>query len=212
MIAIIDYGMGNLHSVHNALKSMGFDSIVTSDKNDIYRAKGVILPGVGAFPDCMDNLKKLGLIEVIKEIILKKPFLGICLGLQLLFQESEEFGPVEGLKVFNGKVKKFPDDMKVHDERLKIPHMGWNTIKIKAETPFLKGIPDNTYFYFVHSYYVVCEDNLVSTITDYGISFVSSIYWEDTLFACQFHPEKSQKYGLKILENFANISNGRNLS
>ena len=212
MIAIVDYGMGNLYSVHNALKSMGYDSIITSEKNDIYNAKGVILPGVGAFPDCMNNLIKLGLIEIIKDIIFKKPFLGICLGLQLLFQESEEFGPVEGLKIFNGKVKKFSDNMKVNDERLKIPHMGWNSIKIKTETPFLKGVPDNAYFYFVHSYYVECEENLVSTITDYGINFVSSIYWEDTLFACQFHPEKSQKYGLKILENFANIVFGRKLS
>ncbi len=212
MIAIVDYGMGNLYSVHNALKSMGYDSIITSEKNDIYNAKGVILPGVGAFPDCMNNLIKLGLIEIIKDIIFKKPFLGICLGLQLLFQESEEFGPVEGLKIFNGIVKKFSDNMKVNDERLKIPHMGWNSIKIKTETPFLKGVPDNAYFYFVHSYYVECEENLVSTITDYGINFVSSIYWEDTLFACQFHPEKSQKYGLKILENFANIVFGRKLS
>lgn len=212
MIAIIDYGMGNLYSVHNALRTMGFDSIITSDKNDIYKAKGVILPGVGAFPDCMDNLRKLGLIEIIREIVFEKPFLGICLGLQLLFQESDEFGPVEGLKIFNGKVKRFSDNMKVNGIKLKIPHMGWNSITIKAETPFLKGVPDNTYFYFVHSYYVECEDNLVSTTTDYGINFVSSIYWKDTFFACQFHPEKSQKYGLKILENFAKIAIGRNLS
>jgi len=212
MISIIDYGMGNLHSVHNALKTMGFDSIITSNKSDIYKSEGVILPGVGAYPDCMNNLIKLGLKEVINDIIFKKPFLGICLGLQLLFQESEEFGPVEGLKIFDGKVKKFPDHMKVNDERLKIPHMGWNTVSIKKETPFLKGIPDNTYFYFVHSYYVDCEDKLVSTVTNYGIKFVSSICWEDTLFACQFHPEKSQKYGLKILENFANIAYGRKIS
>ncbi|MCX7770102.1 MAG: imidazole glycerol phosphate synthase subunit HisH [Proteobacteria bacterium] len=211
MISIIDYGMGNLHSVYNALKTMGFDAVVTSEKEDIYKSKGVILPGVGAFPDCMNNLKKLGLTNVIKEIIFKKPFLGICLGLQLLFKESEEFGPAEGLGIFQGRVRKFPENMKINNEKLKIPHMGWNKISKKSDTPFLKGIPDNTYFYFVHSFYVECDDNLIATTTYYGINFVSSIYWQDTLFACQFHPEKSQKYGLKILENFANIAYGRNI-
>lgn len=212
MIAIIDYGMGNLHSVHNALKSLGFESKITSEKKDIYNAKGVILPGVGAFPDCVKNLEKLGLVETVKDIVFKKPFLGICLGLQLLFLESEEFGPTEGLKIFKGKVRRFPENMKLNDEVLKIPHMGWNTISIKAETPFLTNIPDNAYFYFVHSFYVEVQDlSIVATTTNYHIDFVSSIYYGDTLFACQFHPEKSQKHGLKILENFGNIAYGRNL-
>ncbi len=212
MIAIIDYGMGNLHSVHNALKTLGFDSIITSEKETIYKAKGIVLPGVGAFPDCMGNLKKLKLIDVIKDIVFKKPFLGICLGLQLLFEQSEEFGPVEGMNIFHGKVKRFPSGLECNGEKLKIPHMGWNVAKIKGHTPFLKNIPEETYFYFVHSYYVETQADIIATETFYGINFVSSIYWQDTLFACQFHPEKSQKYGLKILENFGNIAYGRNLT
>lgn len=211
MIAVIDYGMGNLESVSNALKMLGFDPIVTSSKSDLYNAKGVVLPGVGAFPDCMKNLINLGLHEVIRDIIFKKPFLGICLGLQLLFEESEEFGPVEGLKILPGKVKRFPSALMKDKERLKIPHMGWNIVSKKSDTPFLMGIPDKSYFYFVHSYYVETDSKYVATTTEYGIEFTSSIFNGDTLFACQFHPEKSQNTGLKLLQNFGNITYGRKL-
>lgn len=204
MIAIIDYGMGNLKSVNNALKALGIESKITSNVDDIYKADGIILPGVGAFPVCMENLKKLNLIEPIKELAFKKPFLGICLGLQLLFEESEEFGPVKGLGIFPGKVKRFPENMYYEGEKLKIPHMGWSEIKKVKETPFLDGIKDNSFFYFVHSYYVETEKSLVATTTFYGIDFISSVSFGN-LFACQFHPEKSQYLGLKILENFSKI-------
>jgi len=206
MIAIIDYGMGNLQSVHNAFKSLSVESKISSLADDIYNADGVILPGVGAFPICMENLRKLGLIEPIKEVVLKKPFLGICLGLQLLFEESEEYGPVKGLGIFPGKVKRFPEKLSYGDEKLKIPHMGWSEVRKIKETPFLDGIADNSFFYFVHSYYVETEESLISTKTFYGIDFVSSISYGN-LFACQFHPEKSQSLGLKVLENFSNLIN-----
>lgn len=207
MIAIVDYGMGNLESVSKALKHLGFDVIVTSSVDEIKSSDGVVLPGVGAFPDCMANLEKLGLIEIVKYSAINKPFLGICLGLQLLFEESEEFGSHAGLSIFKGRVKRFKDDMIVEGERLKIPHMGWNSIKIKKNTPFLDGIDDGSYFYFVHSYYVETEDSLVATETFYGVNFASSIA-KDNLFACQFHPEKSQRLGLKLLENFGLITKG----
>lgn len=201
MIAVIDYGMGNLESVSKALKHLGFDVVVTSNIEEIVSADGVILPGVGAFPDCINNLEKLNLIEVIADSAKSKPFLGICLGLQLLFEKSEEFGIHKGLGVFPGCVKKFSENMFFEGQKLKIPHMGWNSIKIKKETPLLSGIDDNSYFYFVHSYYVETEAELVATETFYGINFVSSIA-TGNLFACQFHPEKSQKLGLKLLANF----------
>jgi len=176
MIAIIDYGMGNL----------------------ILSARGVVLPGVGAFSACMENLGKFGLTEPIRQIVRnKKPFLGICLGFQLLFSESEEFGKQKGLDLFAGKVVGFHAD-----ENLKVPHMGWNRIEKKTDSPFLEGISNGDYVYFVHSFYVVPDDrSIVATTTDYGDSFVSSIA-TDRLFACQFHPEKSQELGLRILANF----------
>jgi len=207
MIAIVDYGMGNLESVSKALKHLGFDVVVTSNVADIKAADGVVLPGVGAFPDCMANLEKLGLTNVVKDAAINKPFLGICLGLQLLFEESEEFGKHKGLSVFKGRVKKFQDNMVVDGEKLKIPHMGWNSIKIKKTTPFLDGIKDDSYFYFVHSYYVETGEDLVATETSYGINFVSSVA-KGRLFACQFHPEKSQRLGLKLLENFGLLVKG----
>lgn len=207
MIAVIDYGMGNLESVSKALKHLGFDVTVTSDREKITKADGVILPGVGAFADCIANLTRFGLIDVVKASTQNKPFLGICLGLQLLFEESEEFGIHKGLAVFKGKVKKFPDNMTDGAEKLKIPHMGWNSIKIKKQTPFLTGIDDGSYFYFVHSYYVETEKELVATETFYGINFTSAVT-KGNLFACQFHPEKSQKVGLKLLENFGRIVKG----
>jgi glutamine amidotransferase len=198
MIAIIDYGMGNLRSVQKGFERIGFEAVVTRDVSQILAARGVVLPGVGAFSACMENLGKFELIEPICRIVReKKPFLGICLGFQLLFSESEEFGKQKGLDLFPGKVVGF------HAEKdLKVPHMGWNRIEKKTDSPFLEGIADGDYVYFVHSFYVVPQDrSLVATTTDYGSTFVSSIS-TDRLFACQFHPEKSQELGLRILANF----------
>jgi imidazole glycerol-phosphate synthase subunit HisH len=198
MIAIIDYGMGNLRSVQKGLERVGFDAVVTRDVGQIQSARGVVLPGVGAFSACMANLGKFGLIEPIRDLVRQqRPFLGICLGFQLLFTESEEFGRQKGLDLFAGKVVGFHAD-----KALKVPHMGWNCIEKKRESPFLEGISSGDYVYFVHSFYVVPEDgSVVATTTDYGESFVSSIATE-RLFACQFHPEKSQELGLRILANF----------
>jgi len=198
MIAIIDYGMGNLRSVQKGLERVGFEAIVTREVGQIHSARGIVLPGVGAFSACMENLQKLGLIEPIREILREgKPFLGICLGFQLLFSESEEFGRQKGLDIFPGKVVGFHAG-----ENLKVPHMGWNRIDMRQESPFLDGITSGDYVYFVHSFYVVPEQSsLIATTTDYGQSFVSSIA-TDRLFACQFHPEKSQELGLRILANF----------
>ncbi len=204
-IAIIDYGMGNLRSVQKGLERVGCVARVTRDPHEIVSAQGVVLPGVGAFNACMENLRRFGLVGPIQEVVRqRKPFLGICLGLQLLFTESEEFGPQRGLDLFPGKVMGF------HPENgLKVPHMGWNTVTIKRETPFLEGLSDGDYLYFVHSYYVIPEDaSVVATTTTYGSSFVSSVA-TDHLFACQFHPEKSQKIGLRILSNFARFVEGR---
>ena len=201
-IAIIDYGMGNLRSVQKGLERVGCKAQVTREPRQIVSARGVVLPGVGAFSACMENLRRFGLVEAIREVVLqRKPFLGICLGFQLLFTESEEFGPQKGLDLFPGKVVGF------HPQNgLKVPHMGWNRIVKKKESPFLQGISDGDYLYFVHSYYVTPADvSVVATTTTYGTSFVSSIA-TDHLFACQFHPEKSQKIGLRILENFARFA------
>ncbi len=201
-IAIIDYGMGNLRSVQKGLERVGCKAQVTREPQQIVSARGVVLPGVGAFSACMENLRRFGLVEAIREVVLqRKPFLGICLGFQLLFTESEEFGPQKGLDLFPGKVVGF------HPQNgLKVPHMGWNRIVKKKESPFLQGITDGDYLYFVHSYYVTPADmSVVATTTTYGTSFVSSIA-TDHLFACQFHPEKSQKIGLRILDNFARFA------
>ena len=201
-IAIIDYGMGNLRSVQKGLERVGCKDQVTREPQQIVSARGVVLPGVGAFSACMENLRRFGLVEAIREVVLqRKPFLGICLGFQLLFTESEEFGPQKGLDLFPGKVVGF------HPQNgLKVPHMGWNRIVKKKESPFLQGITDGDYLYFVHSYYVTPADvSVVATTTTYGTSFVSSIA-TDHLFACQFHPEKSQKIGLRILDNFARFA------
>ena len=203
MIAIIDYGMGNLRSVQKGLERTGCEAVVTRDIGRIQSARGVVLPGVGAFSACMENLKKFGLIEPTRDIVRqKKPFLGICLGFQLLFSESEEFGMQKGLDLFSGKVVGFQPR-----KNFKVPHMGWNRLEKKMQTPFLEGLSSGDYVYFVHSFYVVPNDpSIVATTTDYGESFVSSIA-TDTLFACQFHPEKSQELGLRILANFARFAN-----
>ncbi len=206
MIAIIDYGMGNLRSVQKAFERIGHSAVVTRDKKIINDADKIVLPGVGAFPDCMKNLADLGLIEpIIKGVEAGKPFLGICLGLQLLFTESEEFGTHKGLDIIKGRVIRFPEGLSSNGTRLKIPHMGWNEIRMKKKTPVLDGIPEGSYLYFVHSYYVVPQDkDIIATTTYYGVEFVSSI-WKDNIFACQFHPEKSQQAGLKILVNFGGL-------
>ena len=206
MIAVIDYNMGNVRSVEKGFQRIGMDAIVTRDPGVIRDATHVVLPGVGAFRDCMDNLERFGLIDVIRDGIESgKPFLGICLGLQVLFEESHEFGIHRGLSIIKGKVVRFPSDMEVDGERLKVPHMGWNQINIKKPSPLLTGIDDGTYFYFVHSYYCVPdEDEVVITTSSYGVEFVSTIS-RDNIFACQFHPEKSQKVGLRLLKNFAGM-------
>jgi glutamine amidotransferase len=198
MIAIVDYGMGNLRSVQKGFARVGYEAEVTRDVGRIAAARGVVLPGVGAFHACMENLARFGLVEPIRNVIVKKkPFLGICLGFQLLFSESEEFGRQKGLELFPGKVVGFHPD-----NGLKVPHMGWNRIEKKKESPFLEGLSSGDYVYFVHSFYVVPEtSSLIATTTDYAGTFASSIA-TDRLFACQFHPEKSQELGLRILANF----------
>ena len=201
--------MGNLRSVQKALEFVGAKVIVTHDPDLILNADSVVLPGVGAFKDCMANLKKLKLIDPIRKFIDGgKPFLGICLGLQVLFEESEEYGPVAGLGILPGKVVKFIDgslDAK-NGPLIKIPHMGWNEIKVKKDSPLFAGVGDAPYFYFVHSYYVVPEDqNMIATVTNYGVEFVSGIQHKN-IYAFQFHPEKSQTLGLSILERFSNLN------
>jgi imidazole glycerol-phosphate synthase subunit HisH len=198
-IVIIDYGMGNLRNVQKGFEWVGFEAKVTRSKKEIEGASAIVLPGVGAFKDCMENLERYGLIEPLLQSIGKgKPYLGICLGLQILLSESEEFGFQKGLDLVKGKVVKF-----VPDPEHKVPHMGWNTVEIEKEAPMLQGIESGDFFYFVHSYYVTPDETQwISTFTTYDKRFVSSI-WKENIFATQFHPEKSQKKGLKILENFA---------
>jgi imidazole glycerol-phosphate synthase subunit HisH len=202
MIAIVDYGMGNLHSVQKAFERLGHAAEITRDAGAILGADGVVLPGVGAFNACMENLKRYDLVVPMRDVVAqKKPFLGICLGFQLLFTESEEFGPQKGLDIFPGRVVGFRPS-----NGTKVPHMGWNQLEMKKSTPFLNGIDEGDFVYFVHSFYVVPEDkSLVATTTPYGAPFASSIA-TDHLFACQFHPEKSQTIGLRILGNFARFA------
>jgi len=197
-IVIVDYGMGNLRSVQKAFEKIGFDARLTRNKDEIGRASAIVLPGVGAFKDCMENLEKYGLVEILLRSIEKgKPYLGICLGLQVLFSESEEFGSHKGLDLIKGKVVRF-----VPDPEHKVPHMGWNTIEKEKESSMLQGIESGDFFYFVHSYYVIPDETKwISSFTIYGKPFVSGI-WKENLFATQFHPEKSQQKGLRILENF----------
>ena len=198
--------MGNLRSVQKGFEAVGVKAIVTSDSKKILSARSVVLPGVGAFKACMDNLEKFDLIDTVKQSVQRgKPFLGICLGLQLLFSQAEEFGSVSGLGILKGKVVGFKDAPNSGDP-LKIPHMGWNNVEVKPSHPLFDSVPNQSYFYFVHSYYVVPEDTAtVATTTNYGIEFVSGIHHEN-IHAFQFHPEKSQQLGLTVLKNFSRLS------
>ena len=202
MIAIIDYGMGNLRSVQKALEKVGHAAEITSDPNVVADAERVILPGVGGFRDAIGELKSHGLVEPIKDVIAAgKPFLGICLGLQLLFDISYEDGEYEGLGILSGKVVRF----EVPPE-YKVPHMGWNQAKIARRAPILDGIDEGSHFYFVHSYYVVpTESEVVAIEAEYPEPFCAMV-WRDNLFATQFHPEKSQANGLRLLKNFAELN------
>ena len=203
MITVVDYGVGNLHSVAKALEKVVAETRVTSDWKDVEKSDGVVLPGVGAFKDSMDAMHRSDLAQAIKAYIASgKPFLGVCVGLQMLFAESEEFGISKGLGVFPGRVIKFAYGQKV-------PHMGWNQIKIaKPGNPLLKGLSDGDYLYFVHSYYVAPSNPaIIAAQTNYGIDFTCMV-WEKNVFGTQFHPEKSQVAGLKIYENFKNLVQG----
>lgn len=202
MIALIDYGMGNLGSVHKALLKVGCEVQITSDSAVIESAAGVVLPGVGAFDDCMTNLRQAGVIPAIKVAVeADKPFIGICLGLQVLFGSSEE-GTLPGLGILPGKVVRFKHN-------LKIPQIGWNQIKIHGDVPNLAGVPDGSWTYFVHSYYAEpADESLIATTTDYGYEFCSAVR-RGNLFASQWHPEKSAATGLKVLENFRKIVEGQ---
>jgi len=197
MITIIDYGMGNLRSVEKALQKVGAEVVVSRDPDDIRRADRMVLPGVGAFGDAMANLQKRGLVEVIKEeVAAGKPFLGICLGLDLLFEESDEHGLHQGLGLLPGRVELLPTE-------LKIPQIGWNQVSIRKESGLLEGIPDGSSFYFVHSYAVVPEvESDILCLTEYGCTFVSAVE-RGNIAAFQFHPEKSSSLGLNILRNFS---------
>ena len=200
MIAIVDYGAGNLHSVKNALDFIGAKSVVTSSADVIADADKVILPGVGAFGDAMARLNESSLTESVKRAIADgKPFLGICLGLHMLFEESEESVGANGLGVFKGKIVKIPDT------GLKIPHMGWNSIDVVKDSRILRGIGGEPYVYFVHSYYIKPEDEgIVSAYTEYGARFAIAVE-KDNVFATQFHPEKSGDIGMTILKNFVSL-------
>ena len=201
MIAIIDYGAGNLQSVKKAFDFIGAESVITDNPEIINACDRILLPGVGSFGDAMDSMAKSGLVETVKQNALSgKPFLGICLGLQLLFEESEESPGVKGLGIFKGKIKKFSPDM-----GLKIPHIGWNSLEIKQKDTLFKNVPENSYVYFVHSYYLHAEDESdIATVTNYGIDFHSAV-GKNNVFATQFHPEKSGDVGLQILKNFASM-------
>jgi len=201
MIAVIDYDAGNIKSVIKAMEFLGADCVLTRDKEEILKADKVILPGVGCFKDAMDNLHKYGLVEVIKEFIASgKPFLGICLGLQLLFDDSEESPGVKGLGILKGSCKRFPDSL-----GLKVPEIGWNSLSFPKESRIFKGISECAFVYFVHSYYLEAQDlNTVAAVSEYGIPFHAAVEQEN-VFACQFHPEKSSDTGLKILKNFIEL-------
>jgi glutamine amidotransferase len=212
MIAIIDSGIANLRSVEKGFEKVGVAARVVKEPRLLRDAAGIVLPGVGAFADGIATLKVAGFIEpLMREIESGKAILGICLGLHFLFSESEEFGLHKGLDILRGRVRRFPESVPspVSGDgtlRLKIPHMGWNQVHLQREVPILKGIPDGSYFYFVHSYFVEPDERgVIAGITEYGVRF-TSIIWRDNLFATQFHPEKSQACGLQLLANFGSLA------
>jgi glutamine amidotransferase len=200
MIAIVDYGMGNLRSVQKAVERVGFGATLADSPEGLEGAEKLILPGVGAFADTMKGLEERGLIDpVVQHIKRGRPFLGICMGLQILFSESTEDGLHRGLNIIPGRVVRFVQN------GLKVPHMGWNQVSFLRDVPLARGIPQGSYMYFVHSYYVCPEDpGVVAATTDYDATFASFI-WRDNLFATQFHPEKSQNAGLALLRNFLTL-------
>lgn len=201
MVAIIDYDAGNIKSVEKALLHLGEEVMITRDREKILNSDKVILPGVGAFGDAMEKLRSYGLDKVIYEVVEKKiPFLGICLGLQLLFEKSDETPGVKGLGILPGEVLRIPDK-----EGLKIPHMGWNSLHLQNNGRLFQGIPEDTYVYFVHSYYLkAADEGIVAATTEYTTHIHASVE-SGNVFACQFHPEKSSDVGLKILKNFASL-------
>ncbi len=197
MICIIDYGAGNIESVRKALEYIGADCVVSADREVLAAADAAILPGVGSFGDAMNELRSRGLEEPIKDFIASnKPFLGICLGLQILFESSEESPGAVGLGVLKGKIVRIPDG-----EGLKIPHMGWNSVEIKKDDALFRDIPNNPYVYFVHSYYLKAEEDIVTSVAEYGVNIHASVA-KGNLRACQFHPEKSGELGISLLKNF----------
>ena len=228
MLAIVDYGRGNLRSVQNGFGRIGVAAQVSGDPETIAKADGVVFPGVGAFRDCMENLAARGLDEALHQVIGDgKPVLAICVGMQALLSESEEFGTTPGLDIVAGRVRRFPQPAPHSSpcdgtsqrqsarleptapiaarQRLKVPHMGWNQLHLHRSCPLLDGLPERVYTYFVHSYYAIpAEPAVVVASTDYGVEF-ASVLWRDNLYATQFHPEKSQKWGLRILRNFAQL-------
>lgn len=204
MITIVDYGMGNLRSVQKGFERVGAEAAIATTPHELAAAERLVLPGVGAFRDAIGELRRQDLARpVLDHIASGKPFLGICLGLQLLFEESDEGGLYEGLGVLKGRVERFPDGA-----GLKVPHMGWNRLDRTGNCPVFSGIPDDAYFYFVHSYYVVpADESVVAARTNYIVPFVSAVAREN-VFAVQFHPEKSQRHGLALLKNFAQLDAG----
>lgn len=204
MVAIVDYGAGNLQSVEKALRHIGCDCQVTADPEMFLQADAAVLPGVGSFGDAMDQLRARGLEEPIRQFVESgKPFLGICLGLQILFEESQESPGVKGLGLLKGKILRLPKE-----SGLKIPHIGWNSLEVKDREGLFKGLPEEPYVYFVHSYYLQAEEDVVTATAEYGATIHAAVR-KGNLMACQFHPEKSGKTGLAILENFAAMLQGK---
>lgn len=204
MVTIIDFGAGNLRSVQKSIEYVGFKAEITDDAEIIRKATHLVFPGNGAFGDCISAMGKLGLISAVEEVIKKgNPFLGICIGMQALFEKSYEFGVHDGLSYIKGVVKRFPDELL--KEGMKIPHTGWNSVHFNENHPVFRNIKQDSYFYFVHSYYAECsnKENILGT-TNYGIDFTSAVTYEN-ITGVQFHPEKSQQAGLKLLENFCNL-------
>lgn len=199
MIAIVDYGAGNIFSVKNALDFLGIENKLTADTKDLENADQIILPGVGAFPWAMKKLNESGLVPTIKEQAKIKPFLGICLGMQLIFDKGYEFEKTDGLGLIKGIVEK------IEREELSVPHMGWNSLIYNKECPILNGIPEGEYVYFVHSYAAKCDDDSVAAYCDYGGKVTALVYDGKYVIGTQFHPEKSGKAGLKMLKNFSEL-------